>query len=213
MILMIDNYDSFTYNLVQYVRDLGEEVLIRRNDAIAVDEVRELAPVAIVISPGPGAPTSAGNCIDIVREVGSEIPILGVCLGHQCIAEAFGGVVRRARRVMHGKLSSVQHDGMGVFGGLKTPLRATRYHSLAVQAPQGLPACLEVSAWSLDETGARDEVMGLRHRDLPIEGVQFHPEAILTECGHELLDNFLGLARDFHGRAARRSEATVGEVT
>jgi anthranilate synthase component 2 len=213
MILMIDNYDSFTYNLVQYVRDLGEQVVVRRNDTIPIDEIRDLAPDAIVISPGPGAPTSAGSCVEIVRELGAEIPILGVCLGHQCIAEAFGGVVRRARRVMHGKLSPVQHDGIGVFGGLKTPLRATRYHSLAVEAPQGLPACLEVSAWSLDENGARDEVMGLRHRELPIEGVQFHPEAILTECGHELLDNFLGLARDFQGRMARRECAAVEEAT
>ena len=190
MILMIDNYDSFTYNLVQYLGELGAEVETVRNDAVTPARVRELAPEGIVISPGPCTPDEAGVSLGLVSELAGEIPMLGVCLGHQCIGQVFGGRVVRARQVMHGKTSMIHHDGQGVFAGLPQPFEATRYHSLVVQK-QGLPDCLEVTAWTLDEHGEHDEIMGLRHRDFPLEGVQFHPESILTRSGHDLLRNFL----------------------
>jgi len=187
---MIDNYDSFTYNLVQYFGELGADVLVRRNDEIDVDGIRALAPERIVLSPGPCTPDQAGISLDVVREFAAQIPILGVCLGHQSIGQVFGGRVVRAARVMHGKASQIHHTGQGVFAGLPSPFRATRYHSLIV-ARDSVPDCLEVTAWSVDEAGERDEVMGFRHRGWPAEGVQFHPESILTEHGHALLKNFL----------------------
>jgi anthranilate synthase component 2 len=185
MILVIDNYDSFTYNLVQYFGELGAEVKVLRNDEATVDEVAALQPRSLVISPGPCTPDQAGISMDAIRRFAGAIPILGVCLGHQAIGQAFGGKVVRAKRVMHGKLSSVRHDGKGVFAGLPAAFAVTRYHSLAVER-ETLPDCLEVSAQS--EEG---EIMGLRHRTLPVEGVQFHPEALLTEHGHAMLRNFM----------------------
>jgi len=190
MILMIDNYDSFTYNLVQYLGELGEDVRVVRNDALSVDEIRRLAPARIVISPGPGTPDQAGVSLALIDKLGGRVPILGVCLGHQSIGQAFGGRVIRAQRIMHGKTSPIFHDGTGVFAGLPNPFEATRYHSLLVEKST-LPACLQVTAWTQDEHGGIDEIMGLRHRALPIEGVQFHPESILTQHGHDLLRNFL----------------------
>ena len=186
MLLMIDNYDSFTYNLVQYLGELGTDVQVRRNDQVSVEEIEALAPSAIVISPGPCTPNEAGVSVPLVEKLGGKIPILGVCLGHQAVGEAFGGKVVRALQVMHGKVSMVHHTGAGVFRGLPNPLEATRYHSLAVERTS-VPACLEITAWTDD-----GEIMGLRHRDLPVEGVQFHPESILTQFGHKLLANFLG---------------------
>jgi len=188
-LLMIDNYDSFTWNLVQYFGELGEEVRTVRNDAITLDEVAALAPARIVISPGPCTPAEAGVSLPLIRRFAGRIPILGVCLGHQAIGAAFGGRVVRAKQVMHGKTSPIHHDGAGVFRGLPDPFTAIRYHSLAVER-ESLPGCLEVTAWTDD-----GEIMGLRHRDLAVEGVQFHPESILTEHGHELLANFLGEPR------------------
>ena len=185
MLLMIDNYDSFTYNLVQYLGELGADVHVHRNDAITLDEVAAWEPSMIVISPGPCTPSEAGICVPLVRRFAGKIPILGVCLGHQAIGQAFGGRIVRARRVMHGKLSPVAHDRRGAFTGLPSPLTATRYHSLAIER-ESLPACLEVSATADD-----GEIMGVRHREWQVEGVQFHPEAILTEHGHALLSNFL----------------------
>jgi anthranilate synthase component 2 len=185
MLLMIDNYDSFTYNLVQYLGELGAEVRVVRNDAIGVDEIAALAPEKIVISPGPCTPTEAGISVPLIQRFAGAIPILGVCLGHQSIGQAFGGRVVRARHVMHGKLSPVSHDGSGVFAGLPSPFQATRYHSLAIEADT-LPAALAVTATTDD-----GEIMGVRHRELPVFGVQFHPEAILTEHGKRLLANFL----------------------
>ena len=185
MILMIDNYDSFTFNLVQYFGELGAEVKVVRNDEIAVDEVARLKPAQIVISPGPCTPNEAGISLTAIGRFAGQIPILGVCLGHQAIGQAFGGRVVKAKRVMHGKVSSVRHDGGGVFAGIPDGFAATRYHSLAVER-ETLPDCLEVTAQS--EEG---EIMGLRHRKLPVEGVQFHPEAMLTEHGHAMLKNFL----------------------
>jgi anthranilate synthase component II len=185
MLLMIDNYDSFTYNLVQYLGELGADVHVHRNDAITLDEVEAWEPSMIVISPGPCTPNEAGISLSLVSKFAGRIPILGVCLGHQAIGQAFGGRIVRARRVMHGKLSPVTHDGRGAFTGLSSPLAATRYHSLAIER-ESLPACLEVSATADD-----GEIMGVRHREWPVEGVQFHPEAILTEQGHALLSNFL----------------------
>jgi anthranilate synthase component II len=185
MLLLIDNYDSFTYNLVQYLGELGADVYVHRNDAITLDEVEAWEPSMIVISPGPCTPNEAGISVPLVRKFAGRIPILGVCLGHQAIGQAFGGRIVRARRVMHGKLSPVTHDGRGAFTGLSSPLAATRYHSLAIER-ESLPACLEVSATADD-----GEIMGVRHREWPVEGVQFHPEAILTEQGHALLSNFL----------------------
>ena len=185
MILMIDNYDSFTYNLVQYFGELGTEVKVVRNDEIGVEAIESLAPAHIVVSPGPCAPDQAGVSLAAIRRFAGQIPILGVCLGHQAIGQAFGGKVVRAKQVMHGKVSRVRHDGEGVFAGLPAEFEATRYHSLAVER-WSLPACLEVTAATED-----GEVMGLRHRELAVEGVQFHPEALLTEHGHAMLRNFL----------------------
>jgi anthranilate synthase component 2 len=190
MILMIDNYDSFTYNLVQYLGELGADVQTHRNDQITVKEVARLAPSHIVLSPGPCTPNEAGICLELIRELAGKVPILGVCLGHQSIGQAFGGKVVRAREVMHGKTSAIHHGGQGVFRQLPAPFTATRYHSLIV-ADDGFPDDLEVTAWTQRDGGARDEVMGLKHRTLPLEGVQFHPESILTEHGHDLLRNFL----------------------
>ncbi len=189
MLLMLDNYDSFTYNLVQYFGELGSDVRVFRNDAITLDEVAALRPGHIVVSPGPCTPSEAGISIALIRRFAGEVPILGVCLGHQAIGQAFGGRIVRAQRVMHGKLSSVTHDGRGVFAGLPTPFAVTRYHSLAIER-SCVPEALEVTATSDD-----GEIMGVRHRRLPVEGVQFHPEAILTEHGRQLLANFLENAR------------------
>jgi anthranilate synthase component 2 len=190
MILMIDNYDSFTYNLVQYLGELGAEVHTVRNDAITPDGIRALDPDGIVISPGPCTPDQAGVSLAVVSELAAEYPILGVCLGHQCIGQAFGGRVVRAGRVMHGKTSMIHHRGQGVFADLPQPFEATRYHSLIV-ARDNLPGCLEETAWTVDEDGYAGEIMGLRHRQYPLQGVQFHPESILTRSGHDLLRNFL----------------------
>jgi anthranilate synthase component 2 len=196
MLLMIDNYDSFTFNLVQYFGELGEEVRVIRNDAVDLAGVRALDPSAIVISPGPGTPDDAGISLEVLAALSGVVPIFGVCLGHQAIGQAFGGKVVRARSIMHGKTSPIHHDGRGVFAGLPNPFEATRYHSLVVEQAS-LPKCLEVSAWTENADGSRDEIMGLRHRSLAVEGVQFHPESILTQHGHAMLRNFLdhGLPR------------------
>ena len=194
MILLIDNYDSFTYNLVQYFGALGQEVLVRRHDAISLAEIDALAPDHLVISPGPGTPDEAGISLAAIRHCAGRLPILGVCLGHQAIAQAFGARVVRAARVMHGKTSAIRHQEMGLFAGLKQPLTVTRYHSLIVEA-ESLPAELEVTAWTLpDQPQQKPEIMGLRHRHLPIVGVQFHPESILSEQGMELLANFVAMS-------------------
>ena len=192
MILMIDNYDSFTYNLVQYLGELGVEVAVRRNDAIDLDSIERMAPERIVISPGPCTPDEAGISLDLVRRFAGRIPILGVCLGHQAIGQALGGRVVRAERVMHGKTSEVHHDGTGVFRGLPQPCVATRYHSLVLE-PESLPDSLQVNAWTEEGDGGRRTIMGVRHRELDLHGVQFHPESILTDVGHRLLANFLGV--------------------
>jgi anthranilate synthase/aminodeoxychorismate synthase-like glutamine amidotransferase len=185
MLLMIDNYDSFTFNLVQYFGELGAEVLVHRNDALTLDQIEAWAPDHIVISPGPCTPNEAGICVPLIQRFAGKIPILGVCLGHQAIGQAFGGTIVRAGRVMHGKLDWVKHDGRGVFAGIASPVTVTRYHSLAIAA-DSVPACLEVTARTDD-----GEIMGVRHLEHAVEGVQFHPEAILTEHGHEMLRNFL----------------------
>lgn len=190
MILMIDNYDSFTYNVVQYLLELGEEVEVYRNDEITLAAVTELAPQRIVISPGPCTPNEAGISMAVIQAFAGKIPLLGICLGHQCIGQVFGANVVRARQVMHGKTSAIHHNQKGVFSGLRNPFEATRYHSLVVAA-QGLPDCLEVTAWTEAKDGELDEIMGFRHKSLALEGVQFHPESILTEHGHDLLRNFL----------------------
>jgi anthranilate synthase component 2 len=190
MLLMIDNYDSFTYNIVQYLGELGAEVHVVRNDEITVDEIEALAPERIVLSPGPCTPNEAGISMEVVRQWAGKLPILGICLGHQSIGQVFGGEVVRAAKVMHGKTSPIHHRGQGVFRGLSQPFEATRYHSLVV-AKESLPDVLEITAWTETESGDIDEIMGLRHRELPIEGVQFHPESILTAHGHDLLQNFL----------------------
>ena len=190
MLLMIDNYDSFTFNLVQYLQALGAEVQVVRNDALAVDAIERMAPERIVISPGPCTPDQAGVSLEVVRRLGAHIPILGVCLGHQAIGQAYGGDVVRAKSIMHGKTSRILHRGQVVFAGLPDGYEATRYHSLVVSRAS-VPECLEVTAWTEDEDGGFDEVMGLRHRVHPVEGVQFHPESILSEHGHALLQNFL----------------------
>jgi anthranilate synthase component 2 len=190
MLLMIDNYDSFTFNLVQYLQALGAEVEVVRNDALTVAQVAALRPERIVISPGPCTPNEAGISLGVIRELGARVPILGVCLGHQAIGQAYGGDVVRAGRIMHGKTSAIRHRGCGVFAGLPDGYEATRYHSLVVDKAT-LPECLEVTAWTENEDGSVEEVMGLRHREHPVEGVQFHPESILTEHGHALLKNFL----------------------
>jgi anthranilate synthase component 2 len=194
MILMIDNYDSFTYNLVQYLGELGQDVRVARNDELSVEQIRKLAPERIVISPGPGTPDQAGVSLHLIEILGGQIPILGVCLGHQSIGQAFGGKVVRAGRIMHGKTSMIHHTGIGVFAGVPNPFEATRYHSLVVEKST-LPQCLQVTAWTQNADGSVDEIMGLRHRTLAIEGVQFHPESILTQHGHDLLRNFLHTAR------------------
>ena len=191
MLLLIDNYDSFTFNLAQYFGELGQDVKVLRNDAIDVPGIRALAPERIVISPGPGTPDDAGVCLRLIRELADAIPILGVCLGHQAIGQAFGGKVVRAQEIMHGKTSPIRHHDAGVFAGLPDPFEATRYHSLVVERAS-LPDCLEITAWTEHADGAFDEVMGFRHKALPVEGVQFHPESILTRNGHDLLRNFLG---------------------
>ena len=196
MILVVDNYDSFTYNLVQYLGDLGADVLVRRNDEITVDEVGALRPHAVVLSPGPCTPREAGVTVPLVRRWGAEIPILGVCLGHQAIGEAYGGRVVRAGRIMHGKTSALEHDGTGLFRGLPRPLTVMRYHSLVVE-PASMPAGLRVTARAVD---VPDEVHAVEHVRHPVWGVQFHPESVLTEGGRALLTNFLALADEFHAR-------------
>jgi len=190
MILMIDNYDSFTYNVVQYLGELGADVNVVRNDEIAVEDIETLSPQKIVISPGPCTPNEAGISVAAIERFAGKVPVLGICLGHQSIGQAFGGKIVRARTVMHGKTSMIHHDNTGVFAGLNNPLEATRYHSLVIERAS-LPDCLEVTAWTQTEDGQIDEIMGIRHRELAVEGVQFHPESILTEHGHELLQNFL----------------------
>ena len=190
MLLMIDNYDSFTYNLVQYFGELGVEVEVNRNDQITVAEVAAKKPRHIVLSPGPCTPNEAGICLELIDTLKGQFPILGVCLGHQSIGQAFGGTVRRAREVMHGKTSPIFHNDHGMFRKLPSPYQATRYHSLIVDKAD-LPDCLEVTAWTQTADGGVDEIMGLKHKTLPIEGVQFHPESILTEHGHQLLRNFV----------------------
>ena len=190
MILMIDNYDSFTYNLVQYLGELGAEVETVRNDAITIAAIRELNPAGIVISPGPCTPDDAGISLELITELRNEYPIFGVCLGHQSIGQVFGGEVVRAEQIMHGKTSMVFHEGEGVFAGLPQPFEATRYHSLVLKKDK-IPNCLQVTAWTQKEDGEIEEIMGVKHKELPIEGVQFHPESIMTRCGHDLLQNFI----------------------
>jgi anthranilate synthase component II len=190
MVLMIDNYDSFTYNLVQYLGELGTTVQVVRNDELTVAEAVALNPERVVISPGPCTPNEAGISVPLIQALAGKVPILGVCLGHQSIGQAFGGQIVKARAVMHGKTSPVHHANLGVFAGLPDPFQATRYHSLVIDWPS-LPKTLEVTAWTQTEDGTPDEIMGVRHRSLPVQGVQFHPESILTEHGHALLRNFL----------------------
>ncbi|HHQ4913068.1 aminodeoxychorismate synthase component II [Aeromonas veronii] len=190
MLLLIDNYDSFTWNLVQYFGALGQEVVVKRNDELTLDAIAQLSPRFLVISPGPCTPNEAGISLDAISHFAGKLPILGVCLGHQSLAQAFGARVVRARQVMHGKTSLIRHRHEGVFKGLSNPLRVTRYHSLVVERDT-LPDCFEITAWSEHADGSFDEIMGLRHKTLPVEGVQFHPESILSEQGHQLLANFL----------------------
>jgi len=190
MLLMIDNYDSFTYNLVQYFGELGADVHVHRNDKISMDEIEALDPEKIVISPGPCTPNEAGISLDIIKHFAGKVPLLGVCLGHQSIGQAFGGEIIHARQIMHGKTSPIYHNNTSVFTGLNNPVIATRYHSLVINKAT-LPDCFEVTAWTQNGAGERDEIMGIQHKTLPIEGVQFHPESILTEQGHALLKNFL----------------------
>ncbi|MGO1460829.1 MAG: anthranilate synthase component II [Marinobacter sp.] len=190
MLLMIDNYDSFTYNVVQYLAELGAEVQVHRNDEITVEQIEALNPERLVISPGPCTPNEAGVSMEVIRHFAGKIPILGVCLGHQAIGQVYGGNIVRAGRVMHGKISPVFHQGTGVFRGLNNPVQATRYHSLAIEQAS-LPDCLEMTAWTRNSDGSVEEIMGVRHKTLAVEGVQFHPESIMSEQGHELLRNFL----------------------
>ncbi|ENC6431933.1 aminodeoxychorismate synthase component II [Aeromonas veronii] len=190
MLLLIDNYDSFTWNLVQYFGALGQEVVVKRNDELTLDAITQLSPRFLVISPGPCTPNEAGISLDAISHFAGKLPILGVCLGHQSLAQAFGARVIRARQVMHGKTSLIRHCNEGVFKGLNNPLRVTRYHSLVVERDT-LPDCFDITAWSEHADGSFDEIMGLRHKTLPVEGVQFHPESILSEQGHQLLANFL----------------------
>ena len=194
MLLIIDNYDSFTFNIVQYLSELGEDVRVYRNDEINVAEIRELSPDVIVISPGPCTPNEAGISMEVVRAFEGEIPILGICLGHQSISQVYGGNIIKAGQVMHGKTSLIHHSGKDVFAGLANPFTATRYHSLVLEK-ESLPDCLEVIAWTENDDGEMGEIMGVRHRHFAMTGVQFHPESILTEHGHELLGNFLNLAK------------------
>ena len=198
MVFVLDNYDSFTYNLVQYLGELGAEVVVRRNDEVTPEEVEAMKPARVLLSPGPCTPHEAGILVPLIRHMAGKAPILGVCLGHQAIGEAFGGQVVRARTLMHGKTSAVEHDGHGIFAGLPTPLTCTRYHSLIVDE-QSLPGELEVTARTAEANGARGTViMGLRHRTLPVEGVQFHPESVLTEGGHRMIQNFLEPVSPMH---------------
>jgi len=190
MLLMIDNYDSFTYNVVQYLAELGADVQVHRNDEITVEQIEALSPERLVISPGPCTPNEAGVSMDVIRHFAGKIPILGICLGHQAIGQVFGGKIIRAGRVMHGKVSPVYHHSTGAFRGLNNPLQATRYHSLVIEQAS-LPECLEVTAWTRNSDGSVEEIMGVRHKTLAVEGVQFHPESIMSEQGHELLRNFL----------------------
>ena len=190
MLLMIDNYDSFTYNLVQYLGELGQDVRVYRNDQITLEDIAAFQPQHIVISPGPCTPNEAGVSVSTIREFAGRIPILGVCLGHQSIGQAFGGRVVHAREIMHGKTSMIHHQKVGVFRGLENPFEATRYHSLVIER-DSIPDCLEITAWTEDAHGNRDEIMGVRHKTLAVEGVQFHPESILTQHGHDILRNFL----------------------
>ena len=190
MLLMIDNYDSFTYNVVQYLAELGADVQVHRNDEITVEQIEALNPERLVISPGPCTPNEAGVSMEVIRHFAGKIPILGICLGHQAIGQVFGGNIIRAGRVMHGKVSPVYHQSTGVFRGLNNPLQATRYHSLVIEQVS-LPECLEMTAWTRNSDGSVEEIMGVRHKTLAIEGVQFHPESIMSEQGHELLRNFL----------------------
>lgn len=190
MILMIDNYDSFTYNLVQYLGELGADVVVHRNDQITVDEIEALAPEKIVISPGPCTPNEAGVSIETIERFAGKVPLLGVCLGHQSMGQAFGGRIVRARQIMHGKTSEIYHDNTGLFEGLPNPFQATRYHSLVIEQAS-LPETLHVNAWTQFEDGTRDEIMGVSHKDFTVAGMQFHPESILTPQGHDMLRNFL----------------------
>ena len=194
MILMIDNYDSFTYNVVQYLGELGADIKVVRNDELTVEQIVALDPERIVISPGPCTPNEAGVSVAVIEKFAGVKPLLGICLGHQSIGQAFGGKVIRAKQVMHGKTSMVYHSDSGVFAGLSNPFEATRYHSLVIEQ-DSLPDCLEVTAWTQNDDGSIDEIMGVRHKELAIEGVQFHPESILTQHGHDLLKNFLQLSR------------------
>lgn len=200
MLLMIDNYDSFTYNVVQYLAELGADVQVYRNDEITVEQIEALQPERLVISPGPCSPDQAGISMEVVRHFAGRLPILGVCLGHQAIGQVYGGNIVRAGQVMHGKTSAVFHEDKGVFRGLNNPLEATRYHSLVI-AQNSLPDCLEVTAWTRKSDGSVEEIMGVRHKTLPIEGVQFHPESIMTEQGHDLLRNFLKIPATPHQAA------------
>lgn len=195
MLVMIDNYDSFTYNIVQYLAELGQDVRVFRNDEITVQEIEALNPERLVISPGPCTPNEAGISMEAIRYFAGKLPILGICLGHQSIGQVFGGHIIRAGQVMHGKISQIHHANTGVFAGLKNPYNATRYHSLVIDK-QNLPDCLEITAWTENPDGSMEEIMGVRHRELAIEGVQFHPESILTEHGHDLLRNFLNINKD-----------------
>jgi anthranilate synthase component 2 len=190
MLLMIDNYDSFTYNLVQYFGELGEEILVYRNDKISIQEIEDLAPERIVVSPGPCTPNEAGISLELIEHFKGKLPLLGVCLGHQSIGQAFGGRIVHAKEIMHGKTSEIYHNNNDVFTGLDNPFTATRYHSLVIEQ-ETLPDCFEVTAWTQTEKGEVDEIMGVRHKEYAISGVQFHPESILTSYGHELLKNFL----------------------
>ena len=190
MLLMIDNYDSFTYNVVQYLGELKADVKVVRNDEITIEEIESLAPERIVVSPGPCTPNEAGISTAAIAHFAGKLPIFGICLGHQSIGQVFGGNIVRARQVMHGKTSPIHHLGVGVFSGLSNPFEATRYHSLVIEK-ESLPDCLEVTAWTENEDGSVDEIMGVRHKTFGVEGVQFHPESILTEYGHELLNNFI----------------------
>jgi anthranilate synthase component 2 len=190
MILMVDNYDSFTYNVVQYLAELDADVRVYRNDQITIAEIEQLAPEKIVISPGPCTPNEAGISVEAIKHFAGKIPILGICLGHQSIGQAFGGEIIRAKQVMHGKTSMIHHNNSGVFANLSSPYEATRYHSLVINQDT-LPDCFEVTAWTQNDDGSIDEIMGVRHKELAVEGVQFHPESILTQHGHDLLNNFL----------------------
>lgn len=190
MILMVDNYDSFTYNLVQYLGELDAKVVVHRNDQLSIEMIKELAPTKIMISPGPCTPSEAGISLDVIKEFAGKIPLFGVCLGHQAIAQAYGGKIIRAEKIMHGKTSLIHHTGVGVFSELKNPYIATRYHSLVIEK-NSIPDCFEVTAWTETEDGEMEEIMGIRHKTLDIEGVQFHPESILSEHGHDMLRNFI----------------------